>query len=115
MRILDTATSALGAFSVDMMVRANNIANVNTPGFKAQTLSLMTGPQDMGVTIGRLGRDSSPGAMMPDTAYGTVEGSNTDLAREFTHMVGTSAAYKANATVIRSQEEMSGYLLDMLA
>lgn len=115
MRIYDGTSSALSAFSVDMMVRANNIANVNTSDFKAQTVSLTSGPEDQGVAVGRIGRDMAAGAVIPGGATGDVQASNTDIAREYVHMVGTQTAYKANATLMRSYDDMAGSLLDMMA
>lgn len=45
-----------------MQVTANNIANVNTDGFKASRVVLMSGPyQDEGVQVGAIYRDMSPG------------------------------------------------------
>lgn len=124
MQIGSTNASALSAFGVDMLVRANNIANVNTPGFHAQNLSLMTGNQDQGVMAGLISTDKTPGPPIPGLVAvnadgrevlspGHTEGSNTDIAREYVHMIGTQNAYAANATAIRSVDDMTGMLLDM--
>ena len=116
------AGSALNAFGVDMMVRANNIANVNTPGFHAQDVSLMTGTDGQGVMVGSITTNSIPGPYMPGLisisdeghlAPGFVEGSNTNIATEFVHMMGTQNAYEANTVVVRAADEMLGTLLDM--
>lgn len=120
------AASAMNAFSVDMMARANNIANVNTPGFHAQDVRLTSGPQNQGVAIGQIAADISPGPPMPGlvtinangaevVAPGYLEGSNTDIVREFTHMMSTQRAYEANAVTIRTVDDMIGMLLDMKA
>ena len=124
MQIGSTNASALSAFGVDMLVRANNIANVNTPGFHAQNLSLMTGNQDQGVMVGLISTDKTPGPPVPGLVAvnqdgrevlspGYLEGSNTDIAREYVHMIGTQRAYEANAIAIRSVDDMTGMLLDM--
>ena len=74
--------------------------------------------------VGAITTDTAPGPLIPDfvaanqggTAVhttGYLEGSNTDLAREFTGMVATQHAYAANATVIRSVDDMTGTLLDL--
>lgn len=118
------AASALNAFSVDMMARANNIANVNTPGFHAQNVTLTSGRQNQGVMVAGVTTDTTPGPILPDfvaanqggTAVhsrGYLEGSNTDLAREFTGMIATRHAYAANASTIRTVDDMTGTLLDM--
>ena len=116
------AGSALNAFGVDMLVRANNIANVNTNGFHAQDLSLMTGPGGYGVMVGAVTTSTNPGPYVPGfisisdnggIVPGYVEGSNTDIANEFVHMISTQHAYAANAVTIRTADEMLGSLLDV--
>ena len=124
MQIGSTNASALSAFGVDMLVRANNIANINTPGFQAQNLSLMTGNQDQGVMVGLISTDKTPGPPIPGLVAinqdgrevlspGYLEGSNTDIAREYVHMTATQRAYEANAIAIRTVDDMTGMLLDM--
>ena len=92
------AGSALNAFGVDMLVRANNIANVNTNGFHSQDLSLMTGPGGYGVMVGSITTSTTPGLYVPGVVSvsdhgavhpGYVEGSTTDIATEFVHMIST--------------------------
>lgn len=126
MNLGSIAGSALNAFGVDMMVRANNIANVNTDGFQAQRLNLMTGPGGTGVQVGSIDRDTSHGPMVPGLVpsnadgsgalvSGYVEGSNTDLGREFVHMIATQRGYEANAKVVSTYDDVSGTLIDMMA
>jgi flagellar basal-body rod protein FlgC len=121
MHIGNYAVSAMNAFSVDIMAQANNIANVNTPGFKSQRVDLMSGPQDLGVMVGAVMRDTTPGPVIPDyirsndiLAPAWLEGSNTDIAREFVRMMVAQNAYEANAAVIRAQDDLSGTLMDMM-
>ncbi len=124
MDTLGIAASALNAFGLDMLVRANNIANVNTPGFQARNVSLMTGPLDRGVLVGLVDTDATPGPPVPGLVAidedgreilspGYLEGSNTDIVREFAHMTATRRAYEANAVTVRTVDEISGMLLDM--
>ena len=118
------AGSAMNAFSVDMMARANNIANVNTAGYEAQTVSLMSGPQDQGVMVGLIDRDRTPGPPVPGLVAinedgreiigpGYLEGSNTDIGREYAHMISTQRAFEANAISVRTMDDVTGMLLDM--
>ena len=44
---------------------------------------------------------------------GYVEGSNTDLAREFTQLIVTENAYSANAVTIRTMDEMTGSIVNV--
>ncbi len=125
---IETNLSALGAFGTGMAVTANNIANVNTNGFRASRTHLETGPQDQGVRVAEIRESTTPGPLVPSlervedpdtgrvsTEYQYVEGSNTDLAREMVDMISTQNAYDANAAVIRTESEMSGTVLDLIA
>jgi flagellar basal-body rod protein FlgC len=169
--------SALTALDTVMWTTANNIANVNTDGFKARHAVLETGPSDVGVRIASVYRDMSPGPAVinhlvendvraaDDAAVrgilatrenydaaaaqdldriqqgnaddaravedyragqtardringragisGIPEGSNTDLAREFTTMIAVENAYTAQASMIRAWDEMTGSLLNI--
>ena len=118
------AASALSAFGVDMMVHANNIANMNTNGFRSQRLDLMTGASDQGVAVASIYHNITPGPLVPgmlsmsesgrtQMVPGYLEGSNTDVAQEFIRMTATQRAYEANAAVIRTHDDMSGTLLDL--
>ena len=44
---------------------------------------------------------------------GYAEGSNTDIAHEFAHMITNQWAYEANASVIRTYDAMAGTVLDI--
>ena len=163
--------SALSSLDVVMQTTANNIANVNTDGFKATHATLMSAPRDEGVQVGALYRSMTPGPAIInhlgendvrysndiatmgmrnsqenyDTAVaqdvdriqqanaadawniqnyregqnarnliqGIVEGSNTDLPREFTTMIVTANAYSANAAAIRAWDELVGSILNV--
>lgn len=106
----DTNLSALSALSTVQEVSANNIANVNTDGFKASSVLLETGPEGQGVNVGAIQESTAPG-----TVIGDVETSNTDIGREMVDMITTSHAFSANAAAIRTSEQMTGHLLNMVA
>jgi len=106
----DTNLSALSALSTTQQVSANNIANVNTDGFKSSSVVLESGPRDQGVEVAAIHQSSTPGAMIDG-----VETSNTDIGREMVDMIQTSRAFSANTTFIRASEEMTGHLLNMIA
>ncbi|MGE4192287.1 MAG: flagellar basal body rod protein FlgC [Pseudodesulfovibrio sp.] len=106
----DTNVSALSALSTVQEVSANNIANVNTDGFKASSVVLESGPGDQGVEVAAIRESSTPGSMIDG-----VETSNTDIGREMVGMISTSRAFEANTTFIRASEEMTGHLLNMIA
>jgi flagellar hook protein FlgE len=44
---------------------------------------------------------------------GHIEGSNTDIPRNFVNLILSEFAYGANATVIRTMDEMTGSILNV--
>lgn len=121
--LLNASASALGAFSVGMQVTANNIANMNTPDFQARKIHYATGPEDYGVRVGMIGQDTSPGAPLLHYYQDTVDisataqahrnSSNVSLEKELVSMISTEHAFKANAAVVSTYDEISGTVLDM--
>jgi flagellar basal-body rod protein FlgC len=93
----DANVSALSALGTVQQVSANNVANVNTDGFAAGSVTLESGPGGQGVRVGDI-----------------REGGATDLATEMVTMVRTENAFSANTTAIRASEEMTGHLLNMI-
>lgn len=126
MRIGDPNVQALQAIQTAMQASANNVANVNTEGFKAQSVTLETGPGGYGVRVGDVVASTAPGPSVPAPDAGSggeppgpvrdfVQGSNTDLTREMVNQTVFQQAYAANATVVRTTDAMQGVLLDMRA
>lgn len=58
--------------------------------------------------------DANNGGVNSVYGNGYIEGSNTDISREFVTMISTESAYTANTSVIRTEDEMSGTLIDMI-
>jgi flagellar hook protein FlgE len=112
---LDSGISAISAFSVKMTVTANNIANVNSDGFKKSRTTLQEG--QCGGVEPNVDQVNTPGTMKPISENGEllhVEASNVDLAEEITETVSTQAGFKANLKTIQAYDEMIGGLLDTL-
>lgn len=109
----DASVQALSVLGVAAAVTANNVANMNTPGFKASRADLASGPGDQGVRVAAITPDDTPGPLVPEGGRLT-EGSNTDLVRELTTLMGTETAYGANAAVIQTGQELSGAILDLI-
>ena len=119
------ASSALDAMSVTMAASANNIANLDTDGYQAQRVNLETVDDGEGVQVGSVTRDPTPGAVRPEVDYSSdivdisdagrymAESSNVDPARETVSMIEASRGFEANVAVIRTQDAMTGALLDM--
>ena len=115
--------SALYSLAPSLQVTANNLANVNTNGFKAGVTRFETGPRDQGVRISEITKDAKPGAFIEHPLFieedgrvkqrmGWVESSNTDIAREFTNMISVEKAYLANLASIRTADEMLGSIFN---
>lgn len=85
---------------------ANNVANVNTPGFRAQAPQLSATPA-RGVEV------SAITARRPDAVAAGM--SDVSLTEEIPALIVADHGYRANATVIRTQDEMSGALLNVIA
>jgi flagellar hook protein FlgE len=112
---LNSTVSALRAFVTKLGTTANNIANVNTDGFKKNRATLHE-DQNGGVRV-EISRDESPGFRYAEIQNGEVlekETSNVDLAEEIPDLMLTQRAYQANLKTIETQDEMLGSLLDTI-
>jgi len=112
---INAALSAVGALGKKLDVTANNIANVNTEGFKKSRATLEETDQS-GVTV-TLSRVNTPGGPIPsEDGTGTMkESSNVDVAEEIVSLKTTEHAFQANLKTIKAEKEMLGALFDILA
>ena len=108
------ALSALRAFGEKLGVTANNIANINTNGFKKSRADLEeASPSGVNVSIHRV---ETPGAPLPpdrDTGE-PEESSNVSVEEEMVNLITTKQAYTANLKTIKAEEEILGTLFDIL-
>lgn len=113
--------SALAGMSVNaqrLAVAANNIANINTDSYKSSSATIESGPGGQPQT--QITQSTTSGALianpegLPEGAA-TRELSNVELSNEFVQMKISEYGYKANISVIRTQDEMVGTILDILA
>jgi flagellar basal body rod protein FlgG len=108
------ALSALRAFGEKFGVTSNNIANVNTNGFKKNRAILEEAPVS-GVKVS-INRVETPGAPLPpdrDTGE-PQEASNVMAEDEMVDLITTKHGYTANLKVLQAQDETLGTLLDIL-
>lgn len=108
--------SSLQAHGRKLAATADNVANVNTNGFKRHRAVLAEGRE--GEVRLHLDRDPSPAPvdpLAPEAPGLDRELSNVDLADEMTGMIPTAIGYKANLKTIRARDAMVGSLLDTLA
>lgn len=100
----DASVSGMQAATARLDVAANNVANVNTLGFAQSTASQVeVTPQ--GTRLANLVR----------TPNNPAAPSNTDLVKETKEQEINKDAYQADLKVIKTQDRMTGTLLDMFA
>jgi len=110
-----SALSGIKAFATKIGVTANNIANMNTDGFKKSRAVLEEG-HPSGVTVSTDEIDT-PGAVLPaqDGSGATREMSNVDLEEEVVNLVTARTAFSANIKTLKTWEEMTESLIDLFA
>lgn len=97
--------SALRAAGTSSAVRANNVANLNSDGFKAQRVNLED-QREGGVRVSGLATSQEP--TVPN-------GSNVQLDRELTQAVVDGGAYQAGLALAKAADEVLGQALDLKA
>ncbi len=115
---INAPLSALSSFGVDVQVTANNIANVNTHGYRATRVEYETEPYDAGVRVGAFLRDPAPGATFyypSESGAVPIESSTVNLVREFSNLVTVQNAYSSNAANLQVQDRLTGVLVDMIS
>lgn len=85
---IHSSLSALKAFSVKAHVTASNAANANTDG-------------------ARILRDTTHGPQL-------VELSNVDLGEVAANLIVAQRGFEANLVALRTQDEMTGSLMDII-
>ena len=112
---LNSTISALQAYKTQMDVTSNNIANVNTEGFKKSKAALKEGTNgDVQVEINRVDTPGHRYQELQGDQMVEKETSNVDLSEEFPQMMTTQHAYKANMKVIQTQDEILGTVLNIV-
>ncbi|MGD8410888.1 MAG: flagellar basal body rod C-terminal domain-containing protein [Desulfobacterales bacterium] len=112
---LNGTVSALRAFITRLGVTADNIANVNTDGFKRKRTTLNE-DQNGGVRV-EISKDKSPGLrynVIEDGKKVEKETSNVDLTEEIPDLMLTKRTYQANLKTLETHDEMLGSLLDIV-
>jgi flagellar basal-body rod protein FlgC len=110
---LNSTVSALKAFVTKLGVAADNIANVNTDGFKKNRTAIQADRN--GAVRVEIRRDDSPGFRYDVTENGKKvekETSNVDLSEQMPNLMIARRAYQANLKTIETQDEILGSLLD---
>lgn len=109
-----SALSGLTAIQKKIESNANNVANVNTDGYKATQVTLSSqNPQGIQAVVQQ---DQTSGPMVDEqTSAGQtlVEKSNVDLGEELPNMMLSRRFFEANLKTVQIQDEMLGSLLNI--
>ncbi|HFQ89971.1 MAG TPA: flagellar biosynthesis protein FlgC [Desulfobulbus sp.] len=111
---IQSALTSLQAFSTRLENTGNNIANMNTDGFKKGRVLLAEQPQ--GGVSARAEKVDQPGPVVAEqtsAGYEMVEQSNVDPGEEIPDMIRSTRAYEANLKTLQAGDEMSSTLLDI--
>jgi len=112
---INPALAGLGAIQKKIEANANNVANLNTDGFKKDRVTLSEQATGMG-PVARTEKVETPGPMVYEqTPAGEelVEKSNVDLAEELPSLALNRRFFEANLKTIQVADEMLGSLLDI--
>ena len=111
---IPSSLSALHAYGQKLGVTADNIANLNTPGYRRKTATFSEGPQGE-VTVhidpSKRAAESYAGTQKPRHEM-TQSSSSVNLVEEIPSLSSVRRAYEANAKVIQTEDNMLGTLLD---
>ncbi len=114
MSAIHSALSGLGAYAKQIEFSANNVANVNTDGFKKSHVELVS--VETGGVLTVVQKDDSAGpTILRDIGYGPtpVELSNVDLGEETVNQIIGQRGFEANLSLLKTADEMLGSLLDI--
>ena len=114
MSTIHSVLSGLGAYAKQIEVSANNVANVNTDGFKKSHTELIS--VETGGVLPVVRKDNSAGpTVLRDRGYGPtpVELSNVDLGEETVVQIIGQRGFEATLQVLKTADDMLGSLLDI--
>ena len=112
---ISSNVSALQAFSKQIAVSANNVANVYSDDFKKSRAVNTEGENGQGEST--ITKIDTPGPLVEDPLSTTgelKELSNVDIAEELVNQIAAEQGFAANAKVIKTYEETIGSLIDMI-
>lgn len=105
MDLLTTALSGINASRSRALAAANNLANVNTPGYQAVQANTSTAPGGIGARI-----DS----VSISVSENLPEGSNVDAARELINLKVEENITRANINVAKTGDELTRTAIDLI-
>ena len=114
MSTIHSVLSGLGAYAKQIEVSANNVANVNTDGFKKSHTELVTLETGGVLHVVRKDNCACP-TVLRDRGSGLtpVELSNVDLGEETVVQIIAQRGFEANLQAIKTADDLLGSLLDI--
>ena len=122
--MVDVSTVALSGFNASearLQVAANNIANANTPNFRAGAVAQSTN-QDGSVSTQFVAANPAPPAPKPPTTETApkdptqLQGSNdVDITTDLVNTNFATYSAQADLKVIKVQDQLNKYLVDLQA
>ncbi len=107
--------SALQAFSRQMQVSSNNVANTLSDDFKSSRAYNTEGENNQVDTVISQSKQAGPLVEDPLSTDGSLkELSNTDIAEELVQQIASQHGFDANAKTIQIYDETVGSLLDII-
>jgi flagellar basal-body rod protein FlgC len=122
MKSMNAAASGMAAQSARLRLSSENIANVDTPGYRRKLVSFqqITRPDGGVVTTGPVTLDRSPLPKTFDPSHplaneeGYFEGSTVDLMVELADAREAQRSYEANLKMMDQARSMTSGLLELL-
>ncbi|MGD9503779.1 MAG: flagellar basal body rod C-terminal domain-containing protein [Syntrophobacteraceae bacterium] len=115
---LMNAYSGMVTAASAQQVTSNNVANANTPSYKAQQ-AVITENTNGGASVSGVTADSSEGSAIQsiggEGAYEYIESSNVDLGKEMVNTAMQKAAYEANANSLKVSDQMMQQTVNLVA
>ena len=108
---ISASLSGLSAFGNMLSNTADNVANVNTDGYKSTKATITEDP--VGLPQVTLTTSDSPGATITEGGQ-TRETSNVDLAWELPQMIIAQSGYEANIKALSAQSHILKTTIDMM-
>lgn len=120
---INISTHGLKAQSTRMNVISQNVANVDTPGYKRKLVSFRSEMNSAGSKVliaNHISLDRKPGERIYAPSHpladgsGHFEGSNVDLVTELADAREAQRTYEANLKMFDQTRQMSSALMDLL-
>ncbi len=108
----DTSASGIVAAATKLQANANNVANANTNGYKAQRVDLVESPAGVKARTASVDEPNRADAAVNSNRNSQSPPSDVNLADEMVSMVANENFYQANMQALKTADDMMGALLD---